>query len=67
MHIINLFQVGLYESYLMGLSPAVFYIAVCMSVSGNTAILVAAALSVVYAEVMMLVIVGTLMNAVQVK
>ena len=52
---------------MIGISPAIFYLAICLTVSGNTAILVAGALSIGYAVVMMLVIVGTLMNAFKVR
>ena len=56
---------NLWQSYLIALSPSLFYTIVCFTTRGDTQILVAMFMSAVYAVVMMIVIVGTIVNAFQ--
>nr|AHX26704.1 chitin synthase [Owenia fusiformis] len=54
---------NLWQSYLMSLGPAIFFTVICMSCKDQTQINVATIMSAIYAVVMMVVIVGTVINA----
>ena len=56
---------NLWQSYIMALGPITFFVVVCFTTRGDTQIIVAGVLSSLYAIVMMVVIIATLVNAFQ--
>ena len=54
---------NLWQSYVLAVGPAAFYILICFTTKANTQIQVAAFMSAGYAVIMMIVIVGTVINA----
>lgn len=57
------FKINIFKSYSMAIVPAIFYIIICLVSSSSTQVMIAANMSAIYAIVMMVVVVGTLMNA----
>jgi chitin synthase len=55
-------ELGLWQSYLLSVGPVFLYVLLCLRASSVTQINVAAIMSSVYAVVMLLVTVGTIIN-----
>ena len=63
--LLTVFNLDLYVSYAISLAPAVFYFFLCLTVRQKIQLLVAQFLSAVYTFIMMVVLVGAIITAVQ--
>lgn len=59
------FGINLWQSYMLCITPAIFYLAVCLTLTPDVQLKISAVLSAIYAIVMCIVTVGTIVTAVE--
>lgn len=60
----SVFKLDILESYLLSLLPVVIYLAICLTMKSDIQILAAAAITALYAVIMMIATVGTIVSIV---